>query len=78
MNVLHNIYLYPETVPRNKPKFRRKFRGGAGVVKMFLKNVEIFQIDNKTITEFGFRIMRAGLIIIHRKRYFVSPVKNVD
>ena len=37
-------------------------------------------MDNKTVTEFAFRMMRVGLTVIHRKRYFFSPspVKSVD
>ena len=37
-------------------------------------------MDNKTVTEFAFRMIRVGLTVIHRKRYFFSPspVKSVD
>ena len=47
-----NICLYPETAPRNKPKFIEESLGGDKLVK----NLEKFWMTNKTIIEFGFRM----------------------
>ena len=47
------IYLYPESVPRNRLKFRKKLA----------KNFEIFWMSNKTIIELGFHVKNYAVIL---------------
>ena len=46
-----NLFFYPKTVPKHRPKFRRKS------TELVNKNLKRFWMNNKTIIEFGFRMM---------------------
>ena len=52
------ICLYPETVPSSRQRFKEGFWEG-----QLVKNFEIFSMNNKTIIEFGFCLIKVWWIM---------------